>query len=212
MPHHSQKLNTSFTGASKPWLWLSAGLLLGCLLTLLAAPQNWSFQANKRAVTDNSGTQEQRVAGKTQGASSSQTAPPRFEFYTLLPEMEEVVLAPEPQQPVLQQPPPSFPEEEKSRSDEHPLPEAPPLKAAPASTDVYVLQAGSFRSYAQADKRKADLALIGIEATIQKVTIDGSKTWHRVRIGPSADLPKLYQIRQRLHESHIESQLFKVKS
>jgi cell division protein FtsN len=53
---------------------------------------------------------------------------------------------------------------------------------------------------------------MGIEAAIQTVTIDNSKTWHRVRIGPNANLAKLQRIRQQLRDNQIECQLFKVKS
>jgi cell division protein FtsN len=85
-----------------------------------------------------------------------------------------------------------------------------PFKAA--TSEVYVLQAGSFRSYTQADKRKAALALMGIEATIQTIATDNSNTWHRVRIGPNANLTKLQQIRQKLRNNQIECQLLKIRS
>ncbi|BAW79381.1 sporulation domain-containing protein [Candidatus Nitrosoglobus terrae] len=79
------------------------------------------------------------------------------------------------------------------------------------TSDIYVLQAGSFRNYTQADKRKATLALLGIEATIQTAATDNN-IWHRVRIGPNINLAKLYQIQHHLHDNQIECQLVKIRS
>ena len=68
---------------------------------------------------------------------------------------------------------------------------------------LYVLQAGSFSAYADADRRRAELALHGIESQIQRVTID-DKTYHRVRIGPTDDLNELNMLRSRLRLAQIE--------
>jgi cell division protein FtsN len=74
---------------------------------------------------------------------------------------------------------------------------------------TYVLQAGSFRNVTDADRVQATLALQGIESRIQQVTID-EDTWHRVRIGPFDDLAQLDQMRQKLHEKHIEVLVIRV--
>ena len=66
-----------------------------------------------------------------------------------------------------------------------------------------MLQAGSFSAYSDADRRRAQLALQGIESTIQRVTID-DKTYHRVRIGPIDDLDKLNLLRSRLRAAQID--------
>ena len=67
----------------------------------------------------------------------------------------------------------------------------------------YVLQAGSFSTYDDADRRRAELALHGIESRIQRVTIDGA-TYHRVRIGPTSDLDELNMLRSRLRAANID--------
>ncbi len=69
---------------------------------------------------------------------------------------------------------------------------------------VYVLQAGSFSAYADADRRRAQLALQGIESKIQRVTID-DRTYHRVRIGPIDDLDELNMLRSRLRAAQIDA-------
>ena len=67
----------------------------------------------------------------------------------------------------------------------------------------YVLQAGSFARFADADRRRAQLALRGIESRIQRVSIDDN-TYHRVRIGPTRDLDELNMLRSRLREAKID--------
>jgi cell division protein FtsN len=50
--------------------------------------------------------------------------------------------------------------------------------------DTYFLQAGSFSNADDADKLKAKLAMLGIEARVQIVTIPDKGVWHRVHVGP----------------------------
>jgi cell division protein FtsN len=73
----------------------------------------------------------------------------------------------------------------------------------------YVLQAGSFGAAGEADKLRANLALLGIESRVQRVTIDDD-VYHRVRIGPISDLEKLNRIRRQLRDAHINAMLMKV--
>ena len=75
--------------------------------------------------------------------------------------------------------------------------------AAVQQPGVYILQAGSFTRYADADRRKAQLALLGIESTIQRISID-DQTYHRVRIGPISNLEQLNQNREQLRQAEIE--------
>lgn len=106
---------------------------------------------------------------------------PRFDFYEMLPNFEVVI-----------------PEQDKDvrRSEEVTTVEQP---------GVYVLQAGSFRAPEDADRLRAQLALLGLESDIQTVTIDDNQTWHRVRIGPYTDLERLNAARSRLDENDIHA-------
>ena len=70
---------------------------------------------------------------------------------------------------------------------------------------------GSFRSLADADRLKAQLALMGLEPSIQTVSIDGTETWHRVRVGPFSGRREVGEARQRLKENELESLLLKLK-
>ena len=109
----------------------------------------------------------------------------RYDFYEMLPNFEVVV-----------------PEREAAvRRD---LPAAPVEKAG-----SYVLQAGSYREFNEADRVRAQLALQGIESKVQRVSVDND-TWHRVRIGPIADLKELNRIRDRLREADMDVLVIRV--
>jgi cell division protein FtsN len=110
-----------------------------------------------------------------------------YDFFTVLPEMEVVVPERE-----LEPPPPTNPQQPTTSDDE----------------DLYVLQAGSFRSSADADQMKAQLALLGSMANIQTVTVDG-QTWHRVRVGPVRGTRQVNQLRNQLRENGIDTLVLK---
>jgi len=108
-----------------------------------------------------------------QPAASETEKEAQFTFYDLLPKLEVTVpevepdLNPEPKQSAIEQP------------------------------GVYVLQAGSFTTAADAEYRRTQLALFGIEAHVEK-SMSGDRTYHRVRIGPTRDLETLNRIRVQL--------------
>lgn len=52
------------------------------------------------------------------------------------------------------------------------------------SEETYFLQAGSFPNAVDADNLKAKLAILGIEASVQVVTVPDKGVWHRVHVGP----------------------------
>lgn len=65
-----------------------------------------------------------------------------------------------------------------------------------------MLQAGSFKQQAEAEKLIATLALNGIEAKIQRFPME-DETWYRVRIGPIATAQEFDQIRVKLQDADI---------
>jgi cell division protein FtsN len=109
----------------------------------------------------------------------------RFSFYELLPKFEVVI-----------------PEEDLNAVPDN-------RTAAVMVPGVYVLQAGSFSSFADADRMKAELALLGIASHIQKVTVD-DKTYHRVRVGPVDQLGHLNMLRKQLRDAKIEALVIQV--
>jgi cell division protein FtsN len=73
----------------------------------------------------------------------------------------------------------------------------------------YVLQAGSYRNSADAERVRAQLGLQGISAVVQRVAVDAD-VWHRVRIGPSSDLTEVNRLRQKLRSADLEPIVIRV--
>jgi cell division protein FtsN len=121
------------------------------------------------------------AAGETPGREESE----RYDFYEMLPNFEVVV-----------------PEREAAVQRNAPA-------AAVEKSGAYVLQAGSYRKVEEADRVRAQLALQGIEARVQRVSIDAD-TWHRVRIGPISDLSELNRVRDRLREADMDVLVIRV--
>lgn len=163
-------------------------------------------------------TAEQAVrdAGKDQKEAIPPPPKPRFDFYTLLPEMEVVI----PEQEItaaLKQPPPpaavAAPVEEASNQAPPataPAPKPAPAKTAKPASGTFYLQVGSFRNSVQAERFKAQLAMQGMQTSIQTVTINNKDTYHRVRVGPFHDFDTLDKTRQSLKKKGIDSTPIKV--
>jgi cell division protein FtsN len=110
---------------------------------------------------------------------------PTFDFYDMLPKEEVVVPAEREPEPV-PLPPPGQQPMQQPPAQRAAVVEPTPAPQATAGANSYVLQVGSFRSDADAEKLKAQLALLGIQTSIQTVTIDSGQTYHRVRTGAYA--------------------------
>ncbi len=171
------------------WAWFFAGLLVG----LFAAGLFWlkfGQQQEMAAKPAHAPAHQQEDPKRAAEKQDSRPPKPRFDFYTTLPLMEVEVAVPEPD----------------------PIPRQAPKKAAPVTTgSTYMLQMGSFRKYGDADRMKASLALLGIQAEIQKVTINNKDTYHRVRSGPYRSGQQINQIRDQLRKNKINSLLIKLK-
>jgi len=176
---------------SRGWLWFVAGLLIGVGGTLFAEfKEYFSAEEVVQAVREATRGDEGKLSVASEKQSSEkQTKRPRFEFYTMLPEMEVAV-----------------PENElKSASKKT-------KKQVEKEGVTYVLQAGSFRDLAQADRLKAELALMGMPAQIQTVSIEGGKKWHRVRVGPFSNLQALNEARTELQNNGLKVMVLKVRA
>lgn len=74
----------------------------------------------------------------------------------------------------------------------------------------YFLQAGAFQTDGEADNLKAKLALMGVEAQIQTANIPDKGVWHRVRVGPFANIEELNKTRGLLSKNGIQATLVKI--
>lgn len=179
------------------WLWLLAGLAIGLFAAFLVYlhGRGPSVHAAAQATTTLRAPPPANDAPRDTRDVRKKTVPvippppkPKFDFYTILPEMEVTV-----------------PEQDITGTPKHGLPQV----NAPGT---YVLQAGSFRTSRQADRLKARLIRLGIPAQVQTVTLGNGETWHRVQIGPYTDLNKLNNVRARLRQNHINAVLLRLKS
>lgn len=67
-----------------------------------------------------------------------------------------------------------------------------------------MLQAGSFKQSAEAEKRVAQLATLGITARLSRFSMD-DETWYRVLIGPIETAQDLESISSKLAEAEIDA-------
>lgn len=161
------------------WAWLLTGLALGLSVALFV--HLWHSAADKAPAAPVATRAAKPASQEPEENAALEPVPESgFDFYTMLPDLEVVV-----------------PEEESRQSAPGAARPAPEL--APGR---YWIQAGSFKRFQDADRRKAELALIGFASGIQAVNLDG-QTWHRVRIGPLADSGQAEAARRRLAERGI---------
>ncbi len=119
------------------------------------------------------------------GAAGAKPAE-KFDFYEMLPNFEVVV-------------------PEKDKEVKRDLPAAARIERP----GVYVLQAGSYRSEADADRVQKQLALQGVQAKVQRVAVD-TDVWHRVRIGPISNLEQLNKVRKQLQAAEVDALVIRV--
>ena len=168
------------------WLLLVVGIGIGVVGVMLW--QMYSHRTDGRSGLGNlfSSFHKPALIPSAKKEPEPMTPPkPKFDFYTILPETETVL------------------PERHARSK--------PGKSKPEEGVSYVLQAGSFASYEEADQLKAKLALVGLVAQIQKVTIEGKGEYQRVRLGPYERLDQLDATAQQLQKMGIKAIRLKIK-
>jgi cell division protein FtsN len=70
------------------------------------------------------------------------------------------------------------------------------------------IQAGSFTQSQDADKVKATLAMMGLEANVQQVMVQ-DKTHYRLRLGPYAQIREIDKVRAELAQAGIETTIIR---
>jgi cell division protein FtsN len=168
------------------WFWLLGGILIGLGAAVFLMAKGYLPEIKQHLPSvDNKSTEATEPALAEEEIAEPKK--PRYDFFTVLPEMEVVV-----------------PEQELSRKAEPSTPQT----TAESSADQYILQAGSFRNASDAEQMKAQLALLGSMATVQKVTVNG-QTWHRVRLGPFQGARQADEMRRMLSDNRIDTLVMK---
>ena len=80
----------------------------------------------------------------------------------------------------------------------------------PAAKKVY-LQLGSFQNQDEADNLKAKLALLGIKAKIQSITVPEKGLVHRVRVGPYSRQDEVDRVKAQLKQDGIGATVVKAE-
>jgi cell division protein FtsN len=172
------------------WLWLMLGLAIGVFAAFL-----WHLSELRRDAAKQPQTAASAPKSPANGKAPATDKKPepakpapdekRFEFYTLLPSQQQVVPG------------------KKSGST------TPPPPKAPQQEPAYVLQAGSFKSEAEADKRRATILMLGLPVKIVKVPVKPGETWYRVVVGPFAGKTAAQSARASLHSNGVEALVLK---
>lgn len=185
----SNKSNSPRKGGSPMLMGILLGMIAGVALAaglawfLLKSPSPF---VNKEQVVKPSADLAKPAAEtakpRVDPVSDEEEAKPRFEFYKVLTDKQDVTAEPQPKaaepQAVIKSP------------------------AAPKET---YLQAGAFANADDAENLKATLAMKGLVADVHTVTIPGKGEMHRVRLGPFKSEQEMTSVRGTLKLNGMEA-------
>jgi len=166
------------------WKWLLITLIITLFIIFLVFLKNSSLTPEK---PESRASSTSKSTKKTPKHQDNEKKEPRYDFYTILPETEVVV--------------PDY--EIKTRSREEQL--------GKRKSSKYVVQAGSFRHFSEADKLKAELAFVGIESKVEKAIVNGV-AWNRVKIGPYSRSSQIAKIKKQLNNNGIDAIVLEVRN
>jgi cell division protein FtsN len=167
---------------------LLVGILIGLVLGLgIALAVAWYISRTPSPLLSRTAppakSEAPKPADKSAKAAEAESKP-RFDFYKILPGIEE-------------------PATDQQLRDAQKVPSA--------AKEAFFLQAGAFQNASDADNLRARLALLGVEASVQTITLPDKGVWHRVRIGPYTSLEELNRTRDTLKQNGMQTTLIKVR-
>ena len=189
------------------WIWLGIGVLLGLTLSALVLVKDWAPMLRKKNLPQPNAeaTAPKESESAVADEAAKKPAPPKksFDFYSVLPEMEVVI--------------PDAELSAKARAEQQ-RQQAAMAQSQTANTNAttpapspategggrYVLLAGSYGDPKAADEAKAKLALLGVVAKVQSITING-KTWNRVMVGPYANASDTETAKKSLADNGVKA-------
>lgn len=167
------------------WLWLVCGICVGLVVAAGIYVFGRAGGASGLGLPADGGDRD-----TVETAEEKRDDEPRFAFYEMLPDYEVVI-----------------PEEEYREGEDGRATTSPKVR----EPGRYRVQAGSFSSYADADRRKAELALLGLESEIQSVTLEDGRTVYRVRSAPIEKLERLNTALERLRDNDIDTLVMRAR-
>ncbi|BCB28751.1 hypothetical protein SKTS_36370 [Sulfurimicrobium lacus] len=163
-------------------MFIGLAIALAVAVVVKGSPSPFVEHKSEATTNDKAPPTPAAQADKPAEDKAKPAEKPRFDFYTILPGVEEPVSE----------------NDIKQQASEN------------AAKSQYYLQAGAFQSEGEADNLKAKLALMGVEATIQTVTVPDKGIWHRVRVGPYSNVDDLNRMRTTLTQNGVSASLVKV--
>lgn len=179
------------------WVWVFTGILAGGFFMFL-----YHLATLRSSAADMAGV---KTKPAETAQADTQSSGPRFDFYAVLPKMEVII-----------------PKGEDEQRPSRRSPDTPPADSSkPASNagtavvdrhEQYQLQAGSFRRNADADRRRGELILHGLNARVQPVSMGNGDTWYRVMVGPFDSANAAHRTQDKLASAGIETLAIRSKS
>lgn len=185
MAARRKKRNTGSGGGLPGWAMLTIGLIIGLFVAFLVYLEDLDPLTSDHVAVEDT---DELVDSETSDR-------PRFEFYSILPELEVVV-------------PELSPSEDAPDTDEgiEPADAPAPTELDPAEVDEegrFFLQVGSFQDEEPADQLRAEVSLLGLDVETREVEVNDD-IWYRVRVGPYADQERLENAQDRLRAQGID--------
>lgn len=181
------------------WLWLFTGLAAGLFIAFIYHLAQIQRQENSVAHD----TKPAKIApAKT--AKPGDKPLPKFDFYAVLPKME-VILPREDADDSKSTATPS----DASKSSQQQSAKQP--SSSSSDKGRFLLQAGSFRDSADAERLRAEFTLDGFSVHVQPGVLDSGDTWYRVMIGPFSNKNDLRAAQTRLSARNVETLPIQVK-
>lgn len=167
------------------WMWLFTGVVTGLFIAFLYYLASVVPQEGKRIEMPAPGSAAGGKGNETGGASRL-----TFDFYNILSGPDEA--------------PRSVPSEQ-SKAGQPKVVEA-KKGVAPGSATLpnkpVFLQAGAFQKRGDAQRRRAELLLLGLDVSIKDAVV-GEKQWHRIFVGPLSGAEELKRVQRLLDTSKI---------
>lgn len=172
------------SGGLPAWFWLFSGVVTGLFIAFLIYLSSLKFSDSPTNAKVDKTTEELSKQIKEQAdrmREGKEIAKPVFEFYERLPEQKV-----------------QTPKVDKTEDSDIPK-------------KTFILQAGSFRNYQDADAVKAKLIMQGLDVKVSSVKDAKGQDWHRVQVGPYQSDRKISKAQEILANENIPSILVEVK-
>ncbi len=206
------------------WVWMLCGLCIGLTVAagfyVFGRPAGTPMREQVSIATPQNAARDDAASKNApQDAEADEPAAteeePRFSFYKMLPNYEVVI--PEEEYPDRRTSGSSHSSSSSSPVGEPPPPPTAASKPQPTTPKVeepgnYIIQAGSFSTFGDADRRKAELALLGLPAQIVDVKLGSGKTVYRVQSNTITSSSRLNDVLARLRENRIDTLVMRAKN